>query len=99
MSRVRVTPGPLDTPCHEWMGPDSGDGRGGGYPRMHLDGQTVAVHIVMFTNKHGYVPRKKQVDHICCNRLCVNEDHLQMVTHKRNQKLRSLRKKHGIRQN
>jgi hypothetical protein len=55
---------------------------------MSLDGQTVAVHIVAFTNKNGFVPGKKQIDHMCNNRLCVNEDHLQMVTHKKNQKLR-----------
>lgn len=55
---------------------------------MSLDGQTVAVHIVAFTNKNGFIPGKKQIDHMCNNRLCVNEDHLQMVTHKKNQQLR-----------
>lgn len=78
----------VPSPCHIWTGSHSGDGRGGGYPRMSLDGQTVAVHIVAFTNKNGFVPGKKQIDHMCNNRLCVNEDHLQMVTHKKNQQLR-----------
>ena len=32
------------SPCHLWTGPDSGTGRGGGY------GQTVAVHLVVFTH-------------------------------------------------
>lgn len=77
--------------CHIWQGSDSGNGRGGGYPRMSLDGQTVAVHIVSFTNHHGFVPGKKQIDHKCNNRMCVNESHLQMVTHKKNQKLRAER--------
>lgn len=76
------------TLCHVWQGSHSGTGRGGGYPRMSLDGQTIAVHIVAFTNKNGFVPGKKQIDHMCNNRMCVNEEHLQMVTHKRNQKLR-----------
>ena len=62
---------------------------------MSLDGQTVAVHIVSFTNKNGFVPGKKQIDHMCNNRLCVNEEHLQMVTHRKNQKLRDLRRKEG----
>lgn len=79
--------------CHVWQGPDSGNGRGGGYPRMSLDGQTVAVHIVSFTNKNGFVPGKKQIDHMCNNRMCVRDDHLQMVTHKQNQKLRDIRAK------
>lgn len=55
---------------------------------MSLDGQTVAVHLVAFTNKNGFIPGKKQIDHMCNQRMCVNEEHLQMVTHKRNQKLR-----------
>lgn len=79
------------SPCHIWCGSHSGDGRGGGYPRMSLDGQTVAVHIVSFVNKNGFVPGKKQIDHLCNNRMCVNEDHLEMVTHKENQRRRDAR--------
>ena len=52
---------------------------------MSLDGATVAVHRVMWTNEHGYIPPKKQIDHRCCNRMCVNPLHLEMVTHKENQ--------------
>lgn len=87
--RIEVTDCGYETDCHIWTGPTSGDGRGGGYPRMCLDGQTVAVHIVVFTNVHGYVPGKKQIDHKCRNRLCVNPDHLEMVTHLQNQKRRA----------
>ena len=75
-----------DNGCWVWTGPCSGNGRGGGYPRMSLDGQTVAVHRVMYTHVHGYVPGKKQIDHLCRNRMCVNPDHLEMVTHKENQR-------------
>lgn len=90
MARVVVTMGPLDTPCLIWTGPTSGTGRGGGYPRMCLDGQTVAVHIVNWTNENGYVPGRKQLDHRCRNRLCVEQTHLDLVTHKQNQKRRDL---------
>ncbi|MDI7860949.1 HNH endonuclease [Rhizobiaceae bacterium n13] len=75
------------TGCWIWTGPTSGEsGRGAGYPRMSLDGQTVAVHLVMFTNEHGFIPGKKQIDHVCRNRLCVrpHPEHLEMVTPKRN---------------
>lgn len=75
--------------CWQWTGPTSGhSGRGKGYPRMSLNGQTVAVHRVMFVCEFGYVPSKKQIDHKCRNRLCVNPSHLRMVTHKKNCKLR-----------
>lgn len=77
-----------DTPCHIWQGSHSGTGRGGGYPRMSLDGQTVAVHRVMYVNTYGFVPGKKQIDHLCRNRMCVNPNHLEMVTHKENQRRR-----------
>lgn len=73
--------------CWLWTGPTSGEvGRGAGYPRMSLDGQTVAVHLVTWTNEHGYIPGKKEIDHVCRNRLCVRPsgEHLQLVTRKRN---------------
>lgn len=80
-----------ETGCWIWTGPTSGDnGRGRGYPRMCLNGQTVAVHRVTFTHVYGYVPGRKQIDHVCRNRLCVrpHPDHLEMVSHKMNQKRR-----------
>lgn len=87
--RVIFVDGPMSTPCWEWTGPDSGTkGRGKGYARMCLNGQTVAVHRAMYGTIFGYVPGKKQIDHRCRNRLCCNPVHLEMVTHKANQKRR-----------
>lgn len=88
LSRVEID---QITGCWIWLGPTSGTtGRGHGYPRMFLDGQTVAVHLVMWTNEHGFIPGKKQIDHKCRNRLCVNPspDHTELVTHKENQRRR-----------
>jgi hypothetical protein len=87
MARVEVKD---DTGCWEWQGPTSGEGRGGGYGRMCLSGQTVAVHIVSYTHFHGYVPGKKQVDHKCRNRRCCNPEHLELVTHRQNQRRRAV---------
>lgn len=84
MDRIRIDE---QSGCWIWTGPTSGStGRGKDYPRMSLDGQTVAVHLVMFTNEYGFIPGKKQIDHVCRNRLCVrpHPDHLEMVTAKRN---------------
>lgn len=77
--------------CWIWQGPTSGNGRGGGYGRMYLDGQTVAVHKVMFCCAYGYIPGKLQVDHICENRLCCNPGHLELVTHIENQRRKKLK--------
>lgn len=88
-ARVRLEAGPLDTPCHIWTGPSSGDtGRGKDYPRMNLDGATVAVHKAAWINEHGMIPPRKQLDHLCKRRRCVNEAHLELVTHKENQRRR-----------
>lgn len=75
-----------DDGCYIWTGPTSGNGRGGGYGRMNLDGHTVSVHRTMYAAIHGPIPGKKQIDHTCCNRLCCNPNHLEMVTHKQNQR-------------
>jgi hypothetical protein len=89
MERVLINE---ETGCWEWQGPTSGNGRGGGYGRMCLNDQTVAVHLVVFTHYNGYVPGKKQIDHTCDNRICCNPHHLEMVSHKENQK--RVRQKH-----
>lgn len=88
MARVEVVDCGHATPCWLWTGPTSGNGRGGDYARMNLDGQTVAVHLVMWTNQFGFIPGKKQIDHLCRQRRCVRPDHGELVTHKQNQKRR-----------
>ena len=75
--------------CWEWQGPTSGDGRGGGYGRMSLNGQTVAVHRVVYTHYFGFIPGKKHIDHRCRNRRCCNPLHLELVSAKENAKRRS----------
>jgi len=84
MACVEVVDTGYKTPCHLWTASDSGSGRGGGYPRMSLDGQTVAVHKTNWTNEHGLIPGKKTLDHLCRQRRCVRDDHLEMVTQKQN---------------
>lgn len=82
-----VDRGYVGGPCLEWQGPTSGcNGRGRDYPRFNLDGQTVAVHRCFWVCLNGYLPGKKQLDHVCRNRRCVI--HCEPVTHKQNQKRR-----------
>lgn len=79
----------MDTPCKIWQGADSGTGRGGGYGRMDFDGGKLAVHIAVWVCHHGPIPSKKQLDHLCKVRRCVAEDHLELVTHRENQRRRA----------
>lgn len=82
-----------ETECWVWLGRTSGQGNGAGrgYGRMTLGGTTMAVHRVVYTHYFGIILHKKQIDHKCCNRLCCNPDHLEMVTHKQNCKRRDKR--------
>jgi hypothetical protein len=89
MSRVEINE---ETGCWEWQGPTSGDGRGGGYGRMYLDGQTVAVHLVSYVHFYGFIPGKLQVDHVCCNRCCCNPLHLELVNQSENIRRQTHRK-------
>lgn len=91
MARCTVMP----NGCYRWDGPDSGVGRGGGYGRMSVDGGTMAVHIVAWVIRNGPIPPRKQLDHDCPGgplRRCANPDHLKLVTHKRNCRLRDERR-------
>lgn len=78
--------------CFIWQGGTSGNGRGGGYGRISIDGGTMAVHKVIWICFYGPVPPRKQIDHECNNRLCCNPKCLTLVTHKQNQKRRDQRK-------
>ena len=89
LASVAVVDTGYATPCWLWQGPDSGNGRGGGYGRIKINGRTCAAHIVSYTNEHGYVPGNRQVDHLCRQRRCINPDHLELVSHRRNQKRRA----------
>lgn len=90
VEKIAIDP---ESGCWIWQGTTSGNGRGGGYPRMTYDGQTVAVHRVIATHFFGYLPGKKQIDHVCRQRLCVNPAHLEIVTHKQNQRRRDQARK------
>jgi hypothetical protein len=86
--RIRIDP---HSGCWIWQGGDSGSGRGGGYGRISIDGQMMAVHRVMYQIVHGPIHMNRQVDHVqpkCTSRLCCNPDHLEAVTHKQNQRRR-----------
>ncbi len=84
------------TDCLLWQGSTSGNlesSKGGrGYGRIKIQGKTSAVHRVMFSCIHGYVPNGIDIDHICNNRLCCNPDHLEAVTHKENCRRREIRR-------
>lgn len=83
------------TGCHIWQGQTEGKRSPDPYGRTTLYSTTIATHIAMWYAVHGKLPKKGyHVDHRCTVRLCINIDHLQLRTRKKNMQLREKRKKY-----
>lgn len=65
--------------CWEWMG-----GQAGGYGRFNDGERIVSTHIWAWTDLVGPIPPGMTLDHLCLNRICVNPDHLEVVTRSEN---------------
>jgi hypothetical protein len=65
----------FDTPCWIWQLTLNQDG----YARTYRRGTTLA-YKAYYERVHGPVPDGLQLDHLCCQRDCVNPYHLEAVT-------------------
>lgn len=68
------------TGCWVWVG----GWFNSGYGRIYHNGKYRRAHRVVWEKFKGLIPYDKQLDHLCRNRLCVNPDHLELVTSKEN---------------
>jgi hypothetical protein len=67
--------------CWIWTGTK----RGNGYGTFWFQGRLVAAHRMALFLRKGVALRGSLVaDHLCRNTMCVNPDHLEMVTVKEN---------------
>ena len=65
-----------DWGCLEWTG-----ARTGGYGKVRVGGRTVPAHRVAWMLRYyREIPIGLVIDHLCCNKSCVNADHLDAVT-------------------
>lgn len=80
-----------ETGCWIWVG-RAGGGATRGYGRINVrrDGRHVTelAHRAAYCELVGPIPSGMTVDHMCCNSLCINPQHLQLVTKERNSVLR-----------
>lgn len=67
--------------CHLWVGATDGDGR---YGSFGLGRKAVRAHRWAYEQVHGPVPGGLDLDHLCRKTLCVNPEHLELVTHREN---------------
>jgi hypothetical protein len=75
---------PTDSGCIEWTG--STDRHG--YGELSVDGKRTGAHRYAWERKHGKANDQLMIDHMCHNPLCVNVDHLRLVTRSENQQNR-----------
>ena len=62
--------------CWVWKGVPNKSGYGG----LKVNGKTVLAHRFGYEMLRGSIPEGMQIDHLCRNRLCVNPEHLEIVT-------------------
>lgn len=51
-----------------------------GFGRMKVNNRPRMVHVLMYEDLHGAVPKDKRIRHTCGNRLCVNPDHMRIAS-------------------
>jgi hypothetical protein len=66
--------------CWKWTAAQNGDG----YGYAHFGGGMMMAHRAVWLSVVGPIPEGMTLDHLCRNRLCVNPDHLEVVTRQEN---------------
>lgn len=69
--------------CWEWRGATAGR-VGERYGQLRWNGRHETAHRVAWMVTNGLIPVGLVLDHLCRNHLCVNPDHLEVVTNREN---------------
>ena len=74
----RVVAGPNE--CLLWVGAINSEG----YGSFQVSGRTGGAHRWAWTMFEGPIPDGMTLDHLCCVPLCMNTDHMEVVTNQEN---------------
>lgn len=55
-----------------------------GYGTFWLDSKPVYAHRFAYEQLIGSIPEDTEIDHLCRNRVCVNPEHMELVTTRQN---------------
>ena len=64
--------------CWNWAGGKSKHGYGSFF--VDRNRRSARVHRVAWELLRGHIPEDLTIDHLCKNKLCVNPDHMEIVT-------------------
>lgn len=78
--------------CWEWTGAQNS--RGYGSMTAGVKGKTALAHRRAYIELVGEIPDGLTIDHLCFNKLCVNVDHMEVVTIAENNRRKSARQTH-----
>ncbi len=69
------------TECWLWTGPTNR-----GYGRATIRGRKMTAHRAVYLTMRGPIPpgRHIHLDHLCRNKMCVNPDHMEIVSRREN---------------
>lgn len=69
-----------DHACWPWQGSKQRQG----YGRIEINSKVFSAHRLSYMLNKGQIPAGLVIDHLCCNKSCVNPTHLEAVTLKEN---------------
>lgn len=77
--------------CWDWLGAQNSKGYGS---MTNGRGGSMLTHRKAYEQLVGAIPRGLTIDHLCFNKICVNTDHMEVVTNAENNRRKNARQTH-----
>lgn len=77
--------------CLQWQGHQAKNG----YGVLSVENRIQYAHRLAYELAVGPIPAEMTIDHLCFNRMCINPNHLEVVTRAENNRRANRRRFHG----